>query len=115
MDIRLKRAYEPPSADDGARILVDRLWPRGLKKETLKLDLWCKDIAPSIALRTWFGHRPDRFSEFAKRYRAELGANPSAIAELKPWLHHGRATLVYGARDPAINQAVVLRDYLLER
>lgn len=115
MDIRLKRAYEPPARSDGARILVDRLWPRGVKKETLKLDSWLKDIAPSSELRKWFDHRPDRFEQFAKKYRAELDANPGAVAELEPWLHRGRATLVYGARDPAINQAVVLRDYLLGR
>lgn len=113
MDIRLKRAYEAPSSDDGARILVDRLWPRGLKKETLKLDLWLKGIAPSPALRKWFDHRAERFEQFAKKYCAELDANPAAIAELEPWLHRGRTTLVYGARDPAINQAVVLRGYLL--
>lgn len=115
MDIRLKRAYEPPARSDGARILVDRLWPRGVKKETLKLDSWLKDIAPSSELRKWFDHRPDRFEQFAKKYRAELDANPGAVAELEPWLHRGRVTLVYGARDPAINQAVVLRDYLLGR
>lgn len=115
MDIRLKRAYEPPSRDDGARILVDRLWPRGLKKETLALDLWLKAIAPSPVLRKWFDHRTERFEQFAKKYRAELDANPAAVAELEPWLQLGRTTLVYGARDPAMNQAVVLRDYLLGR
>ncbi len=115
MNIQLKRVYEPPSRDDGARILVDRLWPRGARKETLKLDLWLKDIAPSSALRKWFDHRAERFEQFAKEYRAELDANPAAVAELEPWLHRGRTTLVYGARDPAVNQAVVLRDYLLGR
>ncbi|GAB2510775.1 DUF488 domain-containing protein [Pseudoxanthomonas sangjuensis] len=112
MDIRLKRAYEPPSASDGARILVDRLWPRGVRKEALKLTLWCKDIAPSPALRQWFDHRADRFDEFAARYRAELAANPTATAVLRDQLAHGRVTLVYAARDPQINQAVVLRDWL---
>ena len=115
MDIRLKRAYEPPSRDDGAGILVDRLWPRGVKKEALKLDLWLKDIAPSPALRKWFDHRAERFERFAEKYRAELDANPAAVAELEPWLQRDRTTLVYGARDPVINQAVVLRDYLLGR
>lgn len=115
MDIRLKRAYEPPARGDGARILVDRLWPRGVKKEALELDLWCKDIAPSPALRKWFDHRADRFEEFARRYRKELDANPAAAAELDESLGKGRATLVYGARDPDINHAVVLRDWLLAR
>lgn len=113
MDIRLKRAYEPPSHGDGARILVDRLWPRGVKKEALDLALWCKGIAPSPALRKWFGHRADRFDEFAARYRKELDANPAAVAEIQEHLESGRATLVYAARDPAINHAVVLRDWLL--
>ena len=112
MDIRLKRAYEPPARADGARVLVDRLWPRGLKKETLALDLWCKDVAPSPALRKWFDHRAERFAEFALRYRDELDAN-AAVATLREQLTHGRVTLVYAARDPAINHAVVLRDYLL--
>ncbi len=115
MDIRLKRAWEPPARGDGARILVDRVWPRGLKKEALALDLWLKDIAPSTALRQWFGHRPERFAEFAERYRGELAANDAAVAELAPWLRKGRVTLVYGARDEAHNQAVVLRDWLRSR
>ncbi len=112
MDIRLKRAYESPDREDGARILVDRLWPRGVKKEALALELWCKDVAPSPALRTWFDHRAERFEEFARRYRDELDAN-AAVETLRQWLAHGRITLVYAARDPAINHAVVLRDYLL--
>ena len=115
MDIRLKRAYAPPARGDGVRILVDRLWPRGVKKEALELDLWCKDVAPSPTLRKWFDHRADRFDEFAQRYRSELDANPAAVAELDEALGKGRATLVYGARDPAINHAVVLRDWLLAR
>ncbi|MFT3761688.1 MAG: DUF488 family protein [Pseudoxanthomonas sp.] len=114
MDIRLKRAYEPPSRGDGARILVDRLWPRGVKKEALELAAWDKDVAPSAALRQWFGHRAERFEEFAARYRDELDANPAAAA-LRERAGHGRITLVYGARDPALNQAVVLRDWLLAR
>ncbi len=115
MDVRLKRAYEPPSRGDGARILVDRVWPRGVKKEALKLDLWLKDIAPSAELRKWFGHRPERFPEFSKRYRKELDANPAVVAELDACLRKGRVTLVYGARDTEHNQAVVLRDWLLAR
>lgn len=112
MDIRLKRAYEPPARDDGVRVLVDRLWPRGMKKEALALDLWCKDVAPSPALRKWFDHRAERFAEFTHRYRDELDANV-AVETLRQQLAHGRVTLVYAARDPAINHAVVLRDYLL--
>lgn len=112
MDIRLKRAYEPPARDDGVRVLVDRLWPRGMKKEALALDLWCKDVAPSPALRKWFDHRAERFAEFAHCYREELDANV-AVETLRQQLAHGRVTLVYAARDPAINHAVVLRDYLL--
>ncbi|HLT43200.1 MAG TPA: DUF488 family protein [Luteimonas sp.] len=115
MDIRLKRAYEPPSRGDGARILVERLWPRGVKKEALALGLWLKDIAPSPALRKWFAHEPARFEGFVARYRAELEANPEAVAVLDGWLRKGRTTLVYAARDPEMNSATVLREWLLER
>jgi len=115
MDIRLKRAYEPPARGDGARVLVDRLWPRGVKKEALDLDLWLKDIAPTPALRTWFAHDPARFAEFAKRYRRELAANPAAVATLEGYLRKGRTTLVYATRDPEMNSAAVLRDWLLRR
>lgn len=111
MDLRLKRAYESPSPADGRRILVDRLWPRGVSKE--KLDaLWLKDIAPSAELRAWFGHRPERWKEFLHRYFAELDAHPEPVAELRRLLEGGRVTLVYGARDQAHNQAVALREYL---
>lgn len=115
MDVRLKRAYEPPSPDDGARILVERLWPRGVRKEALALDLWLKDIAPSAALRKWFAHEPSRFEGFIERYRAELEANPEAVAQLETWLRKGRTTLVYAARDPRMNSAAVLRDWLQAR
>ena len=115
MDIRLKRAYDAPARGDGVRILVDRLWPRGVKKQALRLDLWCKDIAPSPGLRKWFDHRADRFDAFARRYRSELDANPAAVAELDEALGKGPATLVYAARDPGVNHAAVLRDWLLER
>lgn len=101
----IKRAYDPPSSKDGTRILVDRLWPRGLSKTKAALDGWNKDVAPSPGLRKWFDHRPERFAEFSKRYRAELAHNPS-VAELCAL--KGKVTLVYGARDPAINHAVVL-------
>ena len=107
--IAIKRAYDPPSPQDGTRILVDRLWPRGLSKAKAALDGWNKDVAPSTTLRKWFDHRPERFAEFAKRYRAEL-KNNSAVAELRAL--KGKVTLVYGARDPAINHAVVLAKVL---
>ena len=114
MDIRIKRAYEPPARGDGARILVDRMWPREVAKAELKLDAWLKDVAPSADLRKWFGHRPERFTEFARRYRKELEAAPVAVAELDRFLGK-RVTLIYGARDTEHNQAVVLREWLLSR
>lgn len=110
--VRIKRAYEEPSRNDGYRVLVDRLWPRGVKKEALRLDLWAKDLAPSPALRRWFGHEPDRFREFARRYHAELRADPARalLGELTQRAARGVVTLVYGARDEQHNGAVVLRD-----
>lgn len=110
--VRIRRAYEEPAPLDGYRVLVDRLWPRGLKKEALRLDLWAKDLAPSPALRRWFGHDPARFREFAERYRAELRAAPARalLAELARRAAGGTVTLVYGARDEEHNGAVVLRD-----
>jgi uncharacterized protein YeaO (DUF488 family) len=113
-DIQIRRIYEPPRADDGARILVDRLWPRGVSKEEAKLTLWLKDIAPSTELREWFGHDPSRWHEFSRRYRAELKANEAAVAEIAEFLKSGRVTLLYGARDTEHNEAVVLADYLHE-
>lgn len=107
--VAIKRAYEPPSSQDGTRVLVDRLWPRGLSKAKASLDGWNKDVAPSTRLRQWFGHKPERFQEFAKRYRAELKGNP-ALDELRGL--KGKVTLVYGAHDPAINHAVVLAKVL---
>ena len=112
-DIRLKRAYAPASADDGIRLLVDRMWPRGVSKQKIKTQAWLKDIAPSTELRQWFGHVPERWEEFRKRYARELDANPDAAAELRQWLKHGRVTLIYSARDEEHNQAVALREYLL--
>jgi uncharacterized protein YeaO (DUF488 family) len=111
-DIQLKRVYDPPSKDDGTRVLVDRLWPRGLRKEAAKLTVWLKEIAPSPELREWFGHDPARFHEFSRRYRAELAANDEAVGRLDELLKHGRVTLLYAARDTAHNQAVVLADFL---
>jgi uncharacterized protein YeaO (DUF488 family) len=109
--IRIKRVYERPTPEDGVRILVDRLWPRGLSKETAALDHWFKDIAPSPELRTWFDHREDRFDEFKQRYRLELKANP-ALAEFRKLAKPGKATLLYAAHDEKVNHAVVLAEYL---
>jgi uncharacterized protein YeaO (DUF488 family) len=108
MTLRTKRIYEDPEPDDGYRVLVDRLWPRGVSKDRAALDGWLKEVAPSPELRTWFDHRPDRFAEFARRYTSELDANP-AVAELHALLGaHPTVTLLYGARDAEINHAVVL-------
>jgi uncharacterized protein YeaO (DUF488 family) len=109
--IEIKRAYEPPSPKDGKRILVDRLWPRGVRKEAAALDLWSKDIAPTTALRKWFDHRPDRFAEFKQRYRDELKSNP-AVSEVLKQIGRRKTTLVYAAHDTEVNHAVVLADFL---
>jgi uncharacterized protein YeaO (DUF488 family) len=114
-DIRLKRVYDPPSAEDGFRVLVDRLWPRGLKKEAAALDLWMKEIGPSNALRKWFGHDPARWEEFRTRYRAELDERSDLLAQLRLAAARSRLTLLYGARDAVHNQAVALREVLLAR
>jgi uncharacterized protein YeaO (DUF488 family) len=109
--IEIKRVYDEPSRSDGTRILVDRLWPRGLKKEDAALDHWAKELAPSSELRKWFDHKPERFQEFARRYRAELKHNP-AVEATRAYAKRGRMTLLYAAHDPSCNQAVVLADYL---
>jgi uncharacterized protein YeaO (DUF488 family) len=114
-ELRIKRAYEPPSKKDGLRYLVDRLWPRGLKKEDLALDGWLKDVAPSQTLRKWFGHDPEKWDEFRSRYRAELRTNQEALKPLLGAMAKGPVTLVYSARDEAHNQAVVLREFLVEQ
>lgn len=113
--IRLKRIYDPADANDGARVLIDRLWPRGIRKEDAKLTLWMKEVAPSPGLRAWFGHDPSRFDEFSRRYRTELAANGEAVSRIDDLLKEGRVTLLYAAHDPAHNQAVVLADYLRNR
>lgn len=112
-DIRLKRAYEPAEPGDGRRFLVERLWPRGVRKEDLPLDAWLKDLAPSPGLRTWFGHEPAKWPEFRRRYAAELRANDTAVAPLRAAVRKGTVTLVYAARDTERNSAALLRDYLL--
>ncbi|HSM94306.1 MAG TPA: DUF488 domain-containing protein [Anaeromyxobacteraceae bacterium] len=110
--VRTKRVYEPSSRSDGLRVLVDRLWPRGVAKETARIDLWLKDVAPSPGLREWFGHRPERFREFAERYRRELSRSPAreAVAEIALRAAHGAVTLLYAARDEVHNNAVVLKE-----
>jgi uncharacterized protein YeaO (DUF488 family) len=112
MEIQLKRVYEPAEPGDGFRVLVDRLWPRGVSKARAAIDLWAKDVAPTTALREWFGHEPDRFAEFRMRYLAELEQNV-AVGELRAVLReHPVTTLVYAAHDEAHNQAVVLAEHL---
>jgi uncharacterized protein YeaO (DUF488 family) len=112
MKPRLKRAYEAPAEDDGKRILVDRLWPRGLSREKAAIDVWLKDVAPSTELRRWFGHDPDRWKEFERRYFAELDEHPEAVEQLRAELRAGRATLVYGAKDGEHSNARALLEYL---
>ena len=114
-NVRLKRAYESPSADDGTRVLVDRLWPRGVAKADAAVDLWLKDLAPSTALRKWFGHDPARWSEFRERYAQEVGQHPELLHELRELARAGIVTLVYSAHDELHNDAVVLRSLVLGR
>src|SRR3546814_1118826 len=106
IDIRVKRVYDADEEDDGARVLVDRLWPRGLSKDKVALTLWLKDIAPSTELRKWFGHEPARWEAFGDRYRAELKGNAEAVEQLDALLQHGAVTLLYSAHDTEHNQAV---------
>lgn len=112
MNPKLKRVYEAPSRDDGTRILVDRLWPRGLTKEKAHVDLWLKDVGPSTELRKWFAHDPARWTEFKTRYRTELKHNTDALTALKKTVAKGPATLLYGAKDEEHNQAIVLQSLL---
>lgn len=111
MSVRIKRVYEPPAADDGERILVDRLWPRGISKEKADFQEWMKDVAPSTALRKWFDHRPERWAEFQERYRDELKGN-SALEDLRKRATAGTVTLLYGSRNTEFNHAAVLSDVL---
>ncbi|MHA6695341.1 DUF488 domain-containing protein [Homoserinimonas sp. A520] len=112
MTVVIKRVYDDPGQRDGYRVLVDRIWPRGLSKDSAHLDEWVKDVAPTDELRSWFGHDPDRFDDFAKRYREELAANPVLESLREIIRSHRKVTLLYGARDTEHNQAVVLRDHL---
>lgn len=115
MEIHVRRVYEPPSRADGVRILVDRLWPRGVAKSKAGVDHWVKAVAPSDGLRRWFGHQPEKWDGFRERYFAELDANPAAVAELRQALGGGAATLLFAARDERRNNAVALREYLQKR
>jgi uncharacterized protein YeaO (DUF488 family) len=110
--IATKRIYEPPAVDDGARVLVDRLWPRSISKERAALTLWLKEAAPSTALRRWFGHDPGRWAAFQEGYRAELDANAAVLEPLRQLARTGKLTLLYGAHDQIHNHAVVLAAYL---
>jgi uncharacterized protein YeaO (DUF488 family) len=112
MDIEVRRAYEEGAAGTGLRFLVDRLWPRGIKKAELHLDGWLKDVAPSDELRRWFGHDPRRWSEFSRRYGEELDEHPEAWTPLRDAAEHARVILLYGARDEQHNNAIALRQYL---
>ena len=114
-NLKLKRSYESAAGSDGKRFLVDRLWPRGISKANAALDGWLKDIAPTDGLRKWFGHDPQRWPEFRRRYRAELRGHAEQLAKLRPQARKGPVTLVYSAKDEAHNDAVVLRNVLLGR
>ena len=113
MPVRIKRIYDDPHADDGDRVLVDRIWPRGCTKEQAELDEWMKDVAPSTDLRRWFGHKPERWAQFKERYLLELKGNP-AVNDLRERAASRTVTLLYGARDRKLNQAVVLAELLSE-
>ncbi|MDQ3866728.1 MAG: DUF488 family protein [Actinomycetota bacterium] len=112
MNVRLKRTYEPPAATDGERILVDRIWPRGVTSEEAQVDEWARELAPSKELRLWFAHDPARFSEFRRRYLAELAMQEGKLRELRRRAREGTLTLVYAARDAEHNNAVVLAEVL---
>jgi uncharacterized protein YeaO (DUF488 family) len=114
--IKIKRVYEKPAKEDGWRVLVDRLWPRGMTKEAAQLDAWMKDVAPSDTLRKWFGHEPEKWAAFQKKYRGEVAKKKALIAELKKMAkEHGTLTLLFGARDVEHNEAIVLADMLKGR
>ncbi|RUM97604.1 DUF488 domain-containing protein [Pseudaminobacter arsenicus] len=114
-NIKVKRAYEPPSPQDGERILVDRLWPRGISKDDAKLELWMKEISPSNELRKWYNHDASRQDEFRRRYAEELKAHQDLVEDLRERARKGPVTLVYSAKDETLNNAIVLRDLLLDR
>ena len=113
--IKLKRVYEPASSSDGGRYLVERLWPRGMKKTALRIDAWLKDVAPSTTLRQWFNHDPKKWEEFQRRYRRELKANPDALRPILNAAQRGNVTLVYSSHDAEHNNAVVLKEYVEQK
>jgi len=113
--VHVKRAYEPPSHEDGVRVLVDRLWPRGLNRTAASIDLWLKDLAPSLPLRRWFNQDPSKWPEFLQRYAEELEAKRIGLSALAGAAYRGRVTLLFGARDTKHNTAVALQRYLVER
>jgi uncharacterized protein YeaO (DUF488 family) len=115
LDVRTKRVYEPPQREDGYRVLIDRVWPRGVSRERARLDEWARDLAPSDGLRKWFGHDPDRFPEFRRRYREELRDSAGRIEALRDRAARGPVTVVYGARDEQHNNATVLAELLRKR
>lgn len=110
--VSIKRVYAPPEKSDGFRVLIDRLWPRGLSKEKAKVDLWLKEIAPSTALRKWFNHEPEKWKQFENKYQEEIKNNPEALRVLKSKMKQGKLTLVYGAKEERFNDAVVLQNLL---
>ncbi len=112
MVIKTRRVYETPADTDGQRILVDRLWPRGLSKEKAKIDFWAKEISPSTALRRWYGHDPGKWPEFKSRYFAELEGNPELVSELLAYVRKGTATFVYSSKEQKLNNAVALKEYI---
>src|SRR6266550_308213 len=112
MSILLKRAYEPPSRVDGYRVLVERLWPRGLSKQRAKIDLWAKEAAPSTALRRWFNHEPGKWTEFKRRYIRELHAHPEALQPILKRARRGRVTFVFASREPRFNNAAALKAFV---
>jgi uncharacterized protein YeaO (DUF488 family) len=115
MDIGLKRAYDPPAPGDGRRVLVDRIWPRGIARDELRIEAWLKELAPSSGLRKWFGHDPDKWRDFKERYARELDQGPAELAQLVDMAEAGRVTLVFGAKDTEHNNAVALKEYLERR
>jgi len=112
MPILVKRVYDKPEAGDGRRVLVDRLWPRGLSKQAARIDLWAKSISPSNELRRWYGHDPDKWNEFRARYFQELEANPKDVEELREMISGRKVTFLFGSKEERLNNAVALKDYL---
>ena len=112
MEIKTKRAYDSPREDDGYRILVDRLWPRGISKEKAKIDFWPKELAPSTELRKWYSHDPEKWAEFKSRYYDELKKNPELVKELLDYVSKGNVTFVYSSKELQLNNAVALKEYV---